>query len=261
MAILLLGMIFKNIFRKTNLLILSGVCAATHTVQAQQSTDTLDVCKIEFSSSESPVINKKQKASMVAYCHPDYLFATQTGYDRKKISWLVWYEAERLMKIEDKQGMPLNYRKQLKNNVYLEGAPVDTAMDNQLARSHRKGAWDNENEYLIPGYGVLSPAEDTITIEGYPCRKAVIQYHQDAGCKEGTIRRVEIWYTMDLPPYYLPPFAFLQNIPGAMLMIAMQDTEGKTTYLRATSITKQQKDISFFKPPKDIQIMYPPMLN
>lgn len=261
MAILLLSMILKHIFRKANLLILSGVCAATHTVQAQQSTDTLDVCRIEFGSSESPATNKKQKASMVAYCHREHLFATQTAYDQKKTSWLVWYEAERLMKIEDKQGIPLNYRKQLRNNVYLEGTPIDTAIDNQLANTHSNSDWDNENEYLIPGYGVLTPTEDTITIEGYSCRKAVIQYHQDAGCKEGMIHRVEIWYTLDLPRYYLPPFSFLQNIPGAMLMIAMQDTDGGTTYLRATSIIKERKDISFFKPSKDIQILYPPRLR
>lgn len=248
-------MIFKYIFRKTNLLILSAVCTATHTVQAQQTTDTLDVCKIVFGN---PAINKEQNPSMVAYCHPEYLFATQTAFDQKQTSWLVWYGAERLMKIEDKQGIPLNYRKQLKNNVYLEDAPIDTAIDNQQANSPGHGAWDNENEYLMPGYGVLTPTDDTTTIESYLCRKAVIQYHLDAGCKVGMIRRIEIWYTMDLPRYYLPPFPFLQKIPGAMLMVAIQDTGGETTCLRATSITKERKDISFFRPSKDLHILYPP---
>jgi hypothetical protein len=75
------------------------------------------------------------------------------------------------------------------------------------------------------------------------------------------IRKIEIWYCPELPPYYLPPFSFLQKIPGAALMISMQDTGGRTEYLRATRITKQQKDISFFKPSKDIRILYPPKLK
>lgn len=233
-----------------------ALCLFTYVVQAQEGAAPLDVYKIEFAAS-----GKKQLAAMVAYCHPEYLYATQTGDDRKKTSWLVWYQAEKLLKIDGKQGLPLDYRKQLKTNVYLTGAPIDTAIDNQLADNESSGKWDNENEYNMPGYGTLTFTKNTAAIYGYLCQKAIIQYHLDAQCKVGMIRKIEIWYCPELPPYYLPPFSFLQKIPGAALMISMQDTGGRTEYLRATRITKQQKDISFFKPSKDIRILYPPKLK
>ena len=243
-------------FSKAFFSLLLSFCFFSYAVWAQEGATPLDVYKIEFTTS-----SKKQASAMVAYCHPEYLYATQTDDDKKKTSWLVWYHAEKLLKIEDQQGLPLNYKKQLKTNVYLSGAPIDTTIDNQLTGNDSYGEWDNENEYNMPGYGVLTFTRNTSAINGYLCQKAIIQYHLDAQCKGGVIRKTEIWYCPELPPYYLPPFSFLQKIPGAALMISMQDTGGKTEYLKARRITKQQKITSFFKPSKDIRIMYPPKLK
>ncbi|MBC9932278.1 hypothetical protein [Chitinophaga qingshengii] len=246
-------------FRKTFLIIIGSVLSSIGTLHAQENTSTVDICKIEFAaaielmSSAKVVPAPKPPVAMAVYYNPDYLYGMLVQDDGKERSWLIWHHRKMLLQIDDKLGLPLNYGKQLKTNVYLPGeAKADTATYSTVAD------WDNESEYDSPGKGTLTLTEDTTTIQGYMCRKAIIQYHADSLGKAGPVRSVEIWYCPDLPAFVIPPYSFLQKIPGAALAIMTESTYGKKTFLQASSITQQQEDITFFRPAEDIQIMYPP---
>jgi len=247
----------NNNFYTTRLGFLLSLCFLSFSLHAREPGEKLDVYRIAFSATGKVPTGKRQRPAMEVYYHPGYLYATQTGSDQAQTSWLIWHKAEKLLKIEGKQGLPLNYTRQLKTNVYLPGEAIDS-VQNAAANTNNTGDWDNENEYNAPGYGTLALTEDTATIRGYLCRKAVIQYHFDAQDSEGLIRGITIWYSPGLPPFFLPPFSFLQKIPGAALSIAIEDFNRKTVTLRAYSIVKQQKDITFFSPSKDLYILYPP---
>ncbi|MBC9909348.1 hypothetical protein [Chitinophaga varians] len=231
---------------------------ATHLLRAQESPDTLEVRKITFTSTEKTAAGKKPSAGMTVYYHPDYLYATQTQSDGSATSWLLWHHAGRLLKIEGQQGLPLNYGLQLKTNVYLPGEAIDSSTTTEKAGND--GDWDNANEYNGPGYGKINFTNDTTTIAGYPCKKAVIHYVYPPQCADGLIRSITIWYNAELPPFFLPPFTCLQKIPGAALMMMVETFDGATDGYKATAVEKQQKTISFFRPSKDIRILYPPKL-
>ncbi|NML40071.1 hypothetical protein HHL17_22920 [Chitinophaga sp. G-6-1-13] len=239
--------------------ILICLLMATHLLRAQDTSDTLDVCKIVFAATGKPANSKMPPASMTVYYHPDYLYATQTHANRKETSWLIWHHKRMLLQIDGKQGLPLNYGMQLKTNVYLPEETIDTA--NNIEKTGSDGDWDNENEYNGPGYGKISFAEDTMTITGHLCKKAVINYSYPPQCTTGLIRRITIWYSPDLPQFYLPPFTHLQKIPGAALMICITTADGSKDCYKATDIVHEQKTISFFRPSKDIRILYPPRLK
>lgn len=236
--------------------ILLCLVITAHTLQAQDNDEKLDVYKIEFTSTGIAAEGNKSAPSMLVFCHPDYLNATETGAGLEKTSWLVWYKKKKLLKIDGKRGLPLNYNMQLKTNVHLPGEAIDST-----GEENGTGDWDNENEYNTPGEGVVSLTKDTMTIKGFLCRKATIQYHFDAQCTDGLIHWIEIWYSPDLPQFYLPPFAFLQKIPGAALMITLDDGNETKVGYKADRITKQQENISFFRPSEDIRILYPPKLK
>lgn len=230
----------------------------TQVLWAQESADTLEVRKITFVSTEKSAGGKKPSAGMTVYYHPDYLYATQTQSDGAATSWLLWHQAGRLLKIDGQQGLPLNYQLQLKTNVYLPGEAIDTTA--AIEKGDSDGDWDNANEYNGPGYGNISFTNDTMRIAGYRCQKAVINYVYPPQCADGLIRSITIWYNAELPPFYLPPFTCLQKIPGAALMMVIETLDGETAGYKATAIEKEQKTISFFRPSKDIRILYPPKL-
>lgn len=239
--------------------ILLLLCTATTSLSAQENPEMLDVYKISFDPTAKSGRNKTLGASMTVCYHPDYLHATQTNSDGKKTSWLIRHPKKMLLQIDGKQGLPLNYATQLKTNVYLPGETIDSAANTKKPAD--AGDWDNENEYNGPGIGHISFTEDTLTVAGYVCQKAVIAYKFPGQCKVGEILKTTVWYSPQLPPFYLPPFTFLQKIPGAALMICMEDSGGATACYIASSVAKEKKPVSFFKPANDIQIMYPPKLH
>ncbi|MGN7824076.1 hypothetical protein ACTJJB_28395 [Chitinophaga sp. 22536] len=234
---------------------------ASHLLQAQDASDTLEVYRIIFAATGKPASSKTPSPSMTVCYHPDYLSATQTYANRKATSWLIWHHKKMLLQIDGKQGLPLNYRMQLKTNVYLPEETIDSTATPETNNSADNGDWDNANEYNGPGYGKIDFTADTMTIVGYGCRKAVINYYYPPQCTNGLISSVTVWYTPDLPGFYLPPFTYLQKIPGAMLMICVTTADGATDGYKAADIVKEQKPVSFFRPAKDIQVLYPPRLK
>lgn len=255
------AMYTKNSLKATAIRYCMFVCLylAPHVARAQGATDSLEVYKITFTSTEKPVSSQKPVPSMTVTYNPEFLSATQSFEDGNKTSWLIWHEKRKILQIDGQQGLPLNYERQLKTNVYLPGESTDSTT--RAAAVVRRGEWDNENEYNGPGTGKINLTEDTLTIAGYPTHKAEINYTYPPACKDGLISRITVWYSPGLPPFFLPPFTCLQKIPGAALMISIETADGAKTSYKATDVTQQLQPVSFFRPSKDIGILYPPELN
>ncbi|QJB38453.1 hypothetical protein HF324_11475 [Chitinophaga oryzae] len=232
------------------------LCLAVRLSRAQAVSDSLLVNKIIFASSEAAKDASKTAPALTVTYSPEYLLATQNNGDGNATSWLIWHERQMLLQINDRQGLPMSYDIQLKTNVFLPGEAIDTAAN----ITRHPGEWDNVNEYNGPGTGRISFTTDTLTIAGYATGKAVINYSYPPACTDGLIRSTTIWYSRELPPFFLPSFTFLQKIPGAALMICIETTDGEKAYYKATEVTKQQQPVSFFRPSKDIRILYPPTL-
>lgn len=234
------------------------LCLSAHLSWAQDITDSLQTHKITFVSSEAAAHAPNATPALAVTYSPAYLLATQNAGDGTSTSWLIWHERRMLLQIEGQQGLPMSYDIQLKTNVYLPGETIDTAT--AAASPKHSGEWDNPNEYNGPGIGRISFTADTLTIAGYATSKAVIHYTYPPACTDGLIRRTTIWYSRELPPFCLPPFTCLQKIPGAALMICVETTDGGKAYYKATEVTRQQQPVSFFRPSKDVRILYPPKL-
>lgn len=219
--------------------------------QTPKASVRLDIYRISFEAyrgyiADEPVrplpkpAGKGRNAPLVIYAHPDYVLAREQKPGAEQTAWIIQYQEPSVMEIHGKMALPMNPGIQLATNVYAADEPVaDSAVD----------------------YGVVSLLPDTMRIAGYLCKKAVIRYTPAPIPGNDEHRDVEIWYTPDLPVFYLPPFSYLQKIPGAALCIATERGNGLKDGYIATKTGRQQVPRSFFDVPEGVQIMYPPKLK
>lgn len=82
---------------------------------------------------------------------------------------------------------------------------------------------------------------ETKMIQGYTCKLAVINIPTDEG-----EYKIQVWYTQNIPNFYLNNFLFLKKVPGAALQIATEDYS-----IDAFEIVKTTKPLSTFEIPED----------
>ncbi|MCA5005080.1 WG repeat-containing protein [Sphingobacterium bovistauri] len=82
---------------------------------------------------------------------------------------------------------------------------------------------------------------ETKMIQGYTCQLAIINIPTDEG-----EYKIQIWYTQNIPNFYLNNFLFLKKVPGAALQIATEDYS-----IDAFEIVKTTKPLSTFEIPED----------
>lgn len=234
------------------------ICGALFTIlsrpagaQTPKASIKLDIYQISFEAyhehiADEPVRNlpkpagKSRSTPLVVYAHPDYVLAREQKPGAEKTTWIIQYREPSVMEIHGTMALPMNPEIQLATNVYAADEPVGDSTGD---------------------YGVVSLLPDTMSIAGYLCKKAVIRYTPAPIPGDEEHQAVEIWYTPDLPPFYLPPFSYLQKIPGATLRVAIEKGAGLKDGYVAMKISRKQVPPSFFDVPKGVHIMYPPKLK
>lgn len=246
---------FKKIIRLTANMIL--IAFATNYSYAQtERKELLDVYKIEYGfyikatdnspASEIPMhveqerMEKADWRPLQVYAHTEYLYAKEISHGYEENTWLLQYKTKSLWKLGSKMAFPMNFDGFLNTDVYTT--------DEQVADS-------------TYGYGRITFTEDTMTVAGYLCRRAIIHYTKDAWGEGDTKNETTVWYCPQLPKFYLPEYEYLQKIPGAALLIWHDRGYGQVEGEIALKVTKQKKPGSFFQLPKGTNILYPPKRN
>lgn len=178
---------------------------------------------------------KKGQILFTAYAHRDYLHATMQFIN--STIWIINYKENKALQIEGNQAFPLHYKDIFHNKFYDSHEPVT----------------DSSN-----GYGIITLTEDTLTVAGYKCKRAIFSFVPGVlRPSEGNING-EVWYSSEVPAFYLPGFDYLPKIPGAALYISFNMGHNMNLGYKAESVAKQKKPLSFFDLPKGVSILYPP---
>lgn len=174
---------------------------------------------------------------LVVYAHPEYLYAEDILPNGDETIWQIKYKIKRLMELRGKMALPMNFDELMKTNVYLtdEGFPE---------------RWKK--------HGGTTLTNDTITVAGHLCKRAVINYTPDAVRPGDTKLETTVWYCPELPRFYLPSFEYLQKIPGMALLVYSDRGHGEIKGIVAKNVVKLKKPASFYQLPKGTFIMYPP---
>lgn len=93
--------------------------------------------------------------------------------------------------------------------------------------------------------------DSTKTIAGYTCKLAILKFDSDSlayNSDNFSLPTIKVWYTEQLPSLYWGEYNYLYHIPGAMLAVNTMDLG-----IEASSVTKEQKDSSFFQLPDDFE--------
>lgn len=178
---------------------------------------------------------KKGQVLFTAYAHPDYLHATMQSINNT--TWIIQYRNNKALQIAGGTALPMEYKNLFKDFFYYS--------DEQIA--------DSSN-----GYGIVTLTEDTLTVAGYGCKRAIVHFIPGPLKRaEGTITG-EVWYSPELPAFYLPSFDYLRKIPGAALYISVDMGQNMKLGYRATGVEKERKPLSFFDLPEGMNVLYPP---
>lgn len=220
---------------------------------AQAKSAQLDVYKIDYGFyskatdtsiiSEVPMqvqqerMEKARWKPLSVYAHSDYLYAEDVSISNEKTIWQINYKTKDLMQLQGKMALPMNFDGFLNGRIFF---PHEAITDSTHA------------------FGILTLTDDTMTVAGYRCKRAVIQFTEQAWDEGDTKAEITVWYCPQLPKFYLPGYEYLQKIPGAALLVANDRGYGEAKGIIAKAVVKQKKPVSFFKLPKGTIILYPP---
>ncbi|NML21911.1 hypothetical protein HHL16_13560 [Pseudoflavitalea sp. G-6-1-2] len=217
---------------------------------AQNKVTDLEVYKIVYSSYTEPraedgevkavSIPKNEVHKFSLFAHSRYLLVTDRISKTDSSKWLVQYNEKKLWELRGSIALPLSYDDFLTSDVYLE---------------------NEERDSLLMDYGILTFTVDTATIEGYHCKKAIIEITAADKVSSDPKKLMHIWYCPELPAAYWPTMNHLERIPGALLLTKYDRGYGDVECIRVKKITKQKKAATFFNIPKNMMILYPPSMN
>ena len=174
------------------------------------------------------------------FASKDHLLAIDRYSKKDSTVWLVHNPKKELWELRGKMALPLNYEEYLPANVFREDETADTTLKD---------------------YGILKFSADTLTLNGYLCKKATIEVAGTNVSPEEAKRFIHIWYCPDLPAFRWPTMNHLQKIPGAFLMTKLDIGWGPVECMKIRKITKLKKPATFFDIPKGMDILYPPAAN
>lgn len=181
---------------------------------------------------------KKGQVLFTAYAHRDYLHATMQFIN--STIWIINYKEDKALQIEGNQAFPVHYKDIFHNKFYDSREPVT----------------DSSN-----GYGIITLTEDTLTVAGYKCKRAIVSFVP--GVLRPSERNItgEVWYSPEVPAFYMPGFDYLPKIPGAALYIYFNMGNNLNLGYKAESVSREKKPLSFFDLPKGVSILYPPAIE
>lgn len=217
---------------------------------AQTKAPSLEVYKMVYAAYTEPreengEVNaastpKNEIHKISLFAHARYLLVTEQFTKIDSSKWLVQYKEKKLWELRGSIALPLSYDDFLASEVFLENEERDSSLSD---------------------YGILTFTEDTATIEGYHCKKAIIEITAADKASSDPKKLMHIWYCPELPAAHWPTMNHLQKIPGAFLLTKYDKGYGEVECIRVKKISKQQKASTFFNLPKDMMILYPPSAN